>query len=89
MFGAIGRSLGARAMRLDGGLANAVRSYGQRGMTKGTSMLNRGMGMSGRRGTATAMAGSALGRASSFAASHPRGVGRGAVAGVGIARRSF
>jgi len=80
----IGGSLGAKAMALDGRIARAVVGAGQKGMTRGRSMVNAGMGMSGRRGTATAMAGSALGRASSFAARHPRAVGRGAVGAVGL-----
>lgn len=80
MFG----SLGSKAMALDGKIARAVASAGQRGQARGTRMLNAGMGMSGRRGTATAMAGSALGKASQFAAKHPRGVAYGGASAVGL-----
>jgi len=77
-------SLGAKAMALDGSIARAVRGAGQKGMQRGRSMVNTGMGMTGRKGTATAMAGSALGRASSFAAKHPRGVAYGGAGAVGL-----
>ena len=79
-----GYSLGAKAMALDGKIARAVVGAGQKGMQRGRSMVNTGMGTTGRKGTATAMAGSALGTVSSFAARHPRGVAYGGAGAVGL-----
>jgi hypothetical protein len=80
MFG----SLGSRAMALDGRIARAVAGAASKGQSRARRMINAGMGMSGRRGTATAMAGSALGRASAFAARHPRGVAYGGAGAAGL-----
>ncbi len=68
-----GMSTGAKAMAGRAGqVSRAVSNFGQgRGQRYGKSLVNKGMGMPGRRGQAVAMAGSAIGNASRYAGKNP------------------
>ena len=88
-----GMSSGAKAIAGRAGqVSRAVSNFGQgRGQRYGTSLVNKGMGMTGRRGQAVAMAGSAIGNASRYAAKNPNramGIAAG-VAGATSIRRSY
>ena len=68
-----GMSTGAKAVAGRAGqVSRAVSNFGLgRGQRYGTSLVNKGMGMPGRRGQAIAMAGSVVGNASRYAGNNP------------------